>query len=261
MVKKSVILSIIIVSTNEKHFLTSCLPALFKEITPNMEVILIDNNSQDKLGIYLKRHFPSVIYLKQQLKRGFAANNNLGIKVAHGEYILLLNPDTVVQPRSLKTLLQFMKTHPQAGICGPQLRFPDGSLQYSCRKFPSLASVISRRSPWRKTLVQSAANRQHLMMDFNHSLTQPVDWLLGACLCLRREMLDQVGLLDEKYFLYVDDIDICKRAWDASWSVWYVPKALVTHHHQAVSDKKFLSINYLHHLKSMGRYFIKFQGK
>jgi len=253
----SIVLSVVIVATNEKPFLSQCLPALLKQETPEMEVLLVDNASTDGLQPYIKKNFPVIKYLRQTQRRGFAANNNIGIKKSLGKFVLLLNPDTVVKPKALHKLIKFMENNNSVGICGPQLRFPDGSLQLSCRKFPTLLSTISRRSPLRFLLKNSEANRQHLLSDLNHSLAQPVDWLLGACLCLRRSMLKEIGLLDEKYFLYVDDIDICWRAWKAGWQVWYVPAAVVTHHHQAVSDKKLLSKNSWYHLTSMFHFISK----
>jgi hypothetical protein len=152
-----------------------------------------------------------------------------------------------------------MDDHPQVGLCGPQLRFPDNSVQLSCRAFPTWRSVLVRCTPLRVFLRNSAFNRQHLLADLDHSLIQEVDWLLGAALMIRRQMLDTIGLLDERYFLYVEDIDYCLRAHLAGWRVFYMPEAVIIHHHLAVSDRRFFSKYSYYHFVSMLYYFMKYR--
>ena len=250
-------IDVVIVSDNHKKYLKKCLVSLFKSTTSKLDVIVIDNHSQDKTSQLIKKKYPMVKLIVNKKPEGFAHNVNLGIKQSNKEFILLLNPDTEITPGAIEKLYLFLGTHPKVGICGPQLKFPNGNLQLSCRRFPTWKTVIVRRSPLRSLLTNSKENKRHLGYDIDHSKTQPVNWLLGACLLIRREALDKIGLLDEKYYLYVDDIDYCYRAWKKGWEVWYVPTSTVIHHHLAESDKKLFSIRSWYHLKSMWRYFWK----
>lgn len=247
-------LSVITVTHNHAAFIGRCLSALVPEVAQiGGEVILVDNRSADDSAA-IARQFPTVRVVVNPERRGFAANNNYGMAIAQGRYLLLLNPDTEVQPGALATLLTFMEQQPQVGLCGAQLLFPDGTVQPSPRRFPTLGSVIARRTPLRRFLRDSRFNRQHLMLDVSHTEAFPVDWLLGACMCIRREVLETAGPLDEGFFLYVEDIDWARRIHAADWQVYYVPAAKIIHHHLAVSDKQLLSWHMWLHLKSMVRY-------
>jgi N-acetylglucosaminyl-diphospho-decaprenol L-rhamnosyltransferase len=251
-------LSIITVTHNHANYIERCLDALVPEVTRlGGEVIVVDNCSDDTSAEIAQQH-PSVKLHINTERQGFSANNNYGMALAKGRYLLLLNPDTEVQPSALETLIQFMDTHPNVGMCGAQLLFPDGTIQPSPRRFPTLGSVIARRTPLRIFLRQSVLNQHHLMGDLDHHKVQSVDWLLGACMFIRREVLETVGPLDEGYFLYVEDIDWARRMHDANWQIYYVPTAQIIHHHIAVSDKKLWSRYMWIHLKSMVRYARKY---
>jgi N-acetylglucosaminyl-diphospho-decaprenol L-rhamnosyltransferase len=251
-------LSIITVTHNHGNYIGRCLDALVPEVSRlGGEVIVVDNASDDDSAAIAQQH-PSVQLHINKVRQGFSANNNYGMAFAKGRYLLLLNPDTEVQPGALETLIQFMDAHPQVGMCGAQLLFPDGTIQPSPRRFPSIGSVIARRTPLRIFLRQSVLNQHHLMGDLDHSKTQSVDWLLGACMFIRREVLETVGPLDEGYFLYVEDIDWAHRMNTAGWQVYYVPTAQIIHHHIAVSDKKLWSRYMWLHIKSMVRYARKY---
>ena len=158
-----------------------------------------------------------------------------------------------------KTLggIREMTRTPSAGIVGAKLLFPDGSVQPSCRRFPTLSSVLVRRTPLRWFMRESGANARHLMLDHTSSVPVEVDWLLGACLFVRRTAINDVGLMDEGYFLYVEDIDWCYRMHQAGWKVFWAPEAEVVHHHLAVSDRRLFSWYSWIHLKSMARYYRK----
>jgi len=201
--------------------------------------------------------YPHVKIIHRNKNYGFANNNNVGISMAKGKYILLLNPDTEIRKGTFAALLSFMNRYKNAGICGPQLVFPDGSLQYSCRRFPTWRSVLIRRTILRSLFPHTTWNDWHLMKDIDHSKTQKVDWLLGACLLIRSSLIHEIGALDEQYFLYVDDIDFCCRAHRAGWDVYYVPNGRVIHHHMAKSDKSLFSTASWHHSISMLRFALK----
>jgi GT2 family glycosyltransferase len=150
-----------------------------------------------------------------------------------------------------------MDRNPSVGIAGARLVFPNGAMQPSARRFPTLSSVLVRRTPLRWFLRESDANTRHLMKDLSPDGPREVDWLLGACLFVRRSAINDVGLLDEGYFLYVEDIDWCHRMHERGWGVYWVPEAEVVHHHLAVSDRRLLSWHSWVHLRSMFRYFRK----
>jgi len=252
-------LSVITVTHNHALFIGRCLTALIPEVKQlGGEIIVIDNLSDDNSACIVQQ-FPEVRLVVNTHRRGFAANNNYGMAIAQGQYLLLLNPDTEVQPGALATLIQFMDQNPEVGMCGAQLLFPDGSIQPSPRRFPTLGSVIARRTPLRLLMKNSKLNRQHLMLDVNHDEAFPVDWLLGACMFLRRDVLATVGPLDEGFFLYVEDIDWARRMHQKGWGVYYVPAAKIIHHHLAVSDKKLLSYHMWLHFNSMLRYARRYQ--
>lgn len=193
-------LSVITVTHNHGAYIGRCLTALVPEVTAlGGEILVIDNCSEDASAA-IARQFPTVQLHLNPERRGFSANNNYGMALAQGRYLLLLNPDTEVLPGALGALIQFMEEHPAVGLCGAQLLFPNGTIQPSPRRFPTLGAAIARRSPLRRLLRQSALNRRHLMQDLDHSQPQPVDWLLGACLFIRQEILHSVGPLDEGVF-------------------------------------------------------------
>lgn len=250
-------LSVIVVSHDHGRFLDRCLGSLDPARHGiGLEVIVVDNASQDDTCAVVAGH-PWVLLVRNSRREGFSANNNKGIRRARGRHILLLNPDTEVLGDAPARLVSFLDAHPRVGFCGPQLRFPDGTVQASCRRFPTLGWVLVRRTPLRFLIPETRATRAHVMADVDHDQASPVDWLLGAALAVRREFLAGVGLLDEGYFLYVEDIDWALRARKAGWAVWYVPEARVLHHHMAQADRRLLGRHSWWHLKGMWRYFRK----
>src|SRR5439155_25553598 len=217
----------------------------------------VDNMSADETVPLVRGRYPWVRLIENGRRQGFAANNNQAIRRSSGRYVLVLNPDTEVRPRALERLVSFMDCEPAVGLCGPQLLFPDGSIQLSCRRFPTLSTVIVRRTPLRVWLRTSGVGQRHLMADVDHRTCRAVDWLIGASIMARRELLQTVGLLDEGYFLYVEEIDWAYRAWQGGWRVMYYPDAQIVHHHQARSDKGLLSRYSWYHLCSMWRFYRK----
>lgn len=251
-------ISIVIVSHNHARYLGDCLSSLAPALhSPRLEVLLVDNCSTDGSANLVRHGFPWVHLIENKQRNGFAANNNCAIRQSRGRYVLVLNPDTETPPGSLESLLGFADAHRRMGIGSPQLRFQSGQIQPSCRRFPTITSVLVRRTPLRTYLWDSSFNARHLMSDFDHRQTAPVDWMLGACLLARRDFLADVGLMDEGYYLYVEDIDWCYRAWQSNWEVWYYAEAHIFHHHMAESDRQLWSRASWLHMKSMWRYYRK----
>lgn len=227
-------LSIVIVSWEVKDLLKDCLDSISKNIQKiKYELIVVDNASRDSsqgLLRELKRGAPSkneklkIILNKKNL--GFASANNQGIKISKGRYILLLNPDTQVLPKSIEYLFDFMERNKKVGLCGPKIINPDGSLQFSIGFFPTLFDIFLEYFfllPLKERLVEKKLEKLHQKQ-------VSVDFLLGACLFIKKEVFDKIGLLDERFFLYCEEVDLCKRIKEAGFKIYYLPQTSVVHH-------------------------------
>jgi GT2 family glycosyltransferase len=190
-----------------------------------MEAVVVDNASFDGSAQMVRDAFPSVRLIANSENVGFARANNQGIPLCRGRYILLLNPDTEVHPSALDALVHFMDGHPGVGTAGARLVGPDGELQPSCHPAPTLS-----REFWR--LFHLDAVRPYAtyrMEQWGVETPREVDVVQGACMILRRAALEEVGLLDEDYFIYSEEVDLCYRLLLAGWGIWWVPQAIVTH--------------------------------
>jgi GT2 family glycosyltransferase len=185
---------------------------------------------------------------------GFGANINRGVAATTAPYAIASNADIEVRPGAVAALAAFADAHPLCGIAAPELRYPDGSWQPSRRSFPTVRGTLVRRTPLRRVLHPETSQRRHYLLDERPEEPTQSDWFLGAFLFLRREMLEELGGLDEGYHLYGEDIDLAYRARAAGWERWYVPEAVVIHHHQAVTDRRFLTRRTLWHWRSILRF-------
>jgi N-acetylglucosaminyl-diphospho-decaprenol L-rhamnosyltransferase len=222
-------LSVIIVNWNTRDLLTGCLHAVeqaMQAITRlDIEVFVVDNASTDGSAVLVQSHFPWVKLIVNTENIGFAAANNQAMCMASGRYVLLLNSDTVIHPGALATLVDFMDRTLQAGACGPRLLNGDESLQHACHPM-----LTPGREFWRLLFLERVYPRSTYPLE-QWDITQPrsAEVIKGACLLLRRTALDQVGLLDENYFMYTEEVDLCHRLRLSGWELWYVPRAEVTH--------------------------------
>jgi len=254
-------LSIIIVNYNSSGFLKNCLESLLNsKDAVEKEIIVIDNASSNGSINFVKSSFPSVKLIENKKNYGFAKANNIGAMAARSEFMLFLNPDTVIQKYALEKMVNFMEQNAGAGAVGPKLLYPDGSLQCSCRNFYNLRTILLRRTVLGKVFPHSRLLQYHLMSDWNHNQIQEVDWVLTACLMIRREVLEKTGYFDEKYKMYFEDVDLCYRVRKAGYKVFYYPDAVVVHHHQRESAKKF-SKKTIWHIQSAIRFFNKYGWK
>lgn len=220
-------LSIIIVNFNTKDLIRDCVESIRKNCSLNVEIIVIDNNSQDgsveaimKLGVIS-------IFNKENF--GFAKANNQGIKIAKSDYIFLLNSDTLIKKGALEKVLEFAKDHPDAGVVGPKLYNKDGSLQNSCLRFPTIGNAIKEYWFGNKGLFDKYAPKGKTPV--------VVDSLVGAAFLMTPAALKKIGGLDEKYFFYFDDIDYCREVKRAGLKVYYLPEAEIIHF-EGASGKK-----------------------
>lgn len=221
-----------------------------------IEVIVVDNASTDGSVQMAQEHFPWANVIANAQNVGYSAGNNLGIEAATGRHLLLLNPDTVIHDDALMTLVQFTDARPEAGIVGAKLLNRDGSLQYSCRRFPTLANGFFRDTPLGRLFPKNRYNRDYLMTNWDHSTPREVDWVSGAAMLIRRECLEEIGTLDEGFFMYCEDVDICFRARERGWKVFYCPDAVITHLIAQASDQNAAAMLMERH-RSMYRFFRK----
>jgi GT2 family glycosyltransferase len=216
-------LSIIIVSWNVQEYLRQCLNSLRADFDQNLkyEIIVIDNNSSDNTAAMLAHDFPEVELIRNKDNLGFARANNQGIKISRGKFVLLLNPDTQVRKGCINTLISFLRSHDKTGVVGPKLLNLDGTLQASGVHFPSLANSLSGYFRLKREVTGAY---------FVHA-SQPmtVNALMGACLLVKREVINQVGGFDEDYFMYAEEADWCYRIRNRGWHIYYVPEAEVYH--------------------------------
>jgi hypothetical protein len=223
-------LSIVVVNHNHRPLIEKCFEALFAlPDRTSFEAMLIDNTCADGTAEWVANQFPQVRIYRNAERRGFAANANTGMQaLRQGRYVLLLNPDVVCIPGMLHQLVAFMDTHPQAGIAAPRLFHPDGTLQPNCRRFPTPAALTFRAL----RMEASRHVQRYLMSDWGHSAASEVDWVTGAVLVARRAAIERVGLMDERYFLYWEDLDWCYRMRRNGWKIYYVPEARAVHAHR-----------------------------
>lgn len=227
---KNIKLSIIIVSWNVKDDLVRCLLSI-KDNQPciTYEVIVVDNASKDGTTDSIRPLFPSVHIINNGENRGFAAGNNRGIELSKGQYILLLNPDTIIHQNSLDTLVEFMEANEDVGACGPELLNPDGTVQASVRCFPSFRGALHRHTSFKSLTIFKNAYKKWMLKDFKYDKQADVDQVMGAALLTRRTVLDKVGKMDETFFMYYEEVDLCYRIKQAGWRVVFLPEARITH--------------------------------
>lgn len=260
-------LSIVIVNYKNKNKLESCLDSIFKADNSGLtyEIILVENNSGEDLSNLVKSNTNNRL-LANQKNLGMGGGNNLGIEAARGEYIFVLNPDTVIKGGAISTLLNYLRSNPDVGIVGPKLLNTDNSLQYSCFRFPKVYMPILRRTFLGKYF--SAKKNSFQMAEFDHNSIKEVDWLLGSALMFKKELIlldDRVWQprFDERYFMYFEDTDICRTAKVNGLKVVYNPEAVLIHDHARQSAKypwylaAFLDSLARRHIISWIKYFWK----
>jgi len=255
-------LSIIIVSWNVKGLLRRCLDSIFQHPTSNLqfEVIVVDNASSDGSAEMVKEDFPQVRLMANEENLGFTRANNQGIAASRGRYVLLLNPDTEVIGDALGAMVDYMDVHPDVGALGPMLLNPDGSVQSSRRRFPTLATALLESTVFQWELSRdNRVLRRYYVLDRPDDEVQEVDWVTGACILMRREAIEEVGPLDEGFFMYSEELDWCRRAKERGWKVIYLPTARVIHY-GGKSSEQVVPFRHIQFQRSKVRYFRKHHG-
>lgn len=226
-------LSIVIVSFNVRDLLLACLASIEAwqaQTDLRVEVIVVDNASRDGSPDSVRRRFPETHVAELGANLGFAAANNRGAEIAGGRSLVFLNPDTTAVGDAFGSMLHYLDEHRDVGVVGPKVRYPDGTIQSTRRRFPT-----RRTGFFESTIVQqywrdNAVLRRYYVSDRSNDETQDVEWLVGACLMVRRETLETAGLFDERFFMYSEEVEWCRRVRDAGWRIVYHPAATIVHH-------------------------------
>lgn len=219
----------------------------------------MDNASSDDSVSMLQQEFPWVRVIANAQNLGFTVANNQGLAQSRGRYVLFLNPDTEAHAGALQTLLDYAETHPAVGIVGPQLRYADGSVQSSRRRFPTLATFFLEATVLQRWWPHNSVLDRYYMLDRPDEAISQVDWVVGACMLVRRSVLDQVGGFDEGFFMYAEEMDLCRRAVSAGWQVVYLPAAVVTHY-EGKSSEQVVAARHIRFFTSRVRYVRKHHG-
>ncbi len=253
-------LSIVVVSWNVRDVLRDCLRSI--EQTHDdiaVEVIVVDSASTDGSPAMVATEFPQVTLIAVTENVGFPRGNNMGIAKAHGRYILLLNPDTVLHENALTHMVTYLENHLDVGVVGAQLLNDDGSVQSSRRRFPTLTTAFFE-STWLQAHAPQRILHRYYALDMADDQTADVDWVMGACLMTRQEIAQTIGGLDEGYFMYSEELDWCRRIKMAGWRVVYLPTAQVTHY-QGKSSEQVVAQRHIYFNRAKLRYFRKYHGR
>jgi GT2 family glycosyltransferase len=224
-------LSIVILNWKVKDLLRQCLLSIYRHTEGiEFEVIVVDNDSGDGSVEMVRKEFPQAKVIDNGANLGFAAGNNPGIREAKGEFVLLLNPDTELTDNAFAKMMSVMRVNPDVGVLGPTLLNSDGSLQLSVRRFPTPASQALVMLKLHNFLPRLKPVREYFASGFDYLSPSSVDQVMGAVFMIRRNVLDKVGLLDERFFIWFEEVDYCRRAVDAGFDIMYTPDARVIHH-------------------------------
>lgn len=254
-------LSIVIICWNDLKVIADCLHSIVERThVTEFEIIVSDNGSTDGSVEFIRKHFPVAQIIENKANLGFAKGNNIGIRASKGEYVLIINPDTHVHEGALDRWVEFADRRPEAGAFGCRVLNPDGSYQQSARPFPTargelLAALYMR---WLAFISDSFGSDSYA--GWKGDTEREIDWQSGCCLMVRGALLNQLGGFDEQFFYHYEEVDLCRRVWDAGYSIVYTPEASITHlGGQSVS--RFPIRFELERCRNRYRFFYKYYGK
>ncbi len=271
-------LSIIIINYKTASHLRQCIKSI-KKHAPKMEyeIIVVDNNSQDLtvqmveddfMYNYKNQKISNVELIANKKNLGFPKAVNQGVKMATGKYILLLNPDITILEDSLEKMMAYLKQHPEVAVLGPKLINPNGSIQLSCfNKFTSPELVLYRRTSFGRLNHARKMLDDFTMKSWDHLTEKNVAWILGSCMLISKKAIDEVGIMDERFFMYMEDVDWCRRFWKAGYKVRYYPEVKMVHYYARASSsesglvKAMLKKQTRTHITSALKFFLKYFGQ
>lgn len=261
-------LSITIVNYNQKYFPRLCVEALKKSMCDfDFEIIICDNNSKDESLAYLKTAFGKgdIKLVEPGRNLGYGRGHNFAARDAKGKYILILNTDITVEPDTLQKLVDYLESHDDVGIVGPKLLYHNGEVQQSCRRHFHFFDLFIKRSFLKRVWPFKKRYRKYIMGDFNHESTQTVDLITGAFMMMPKQLFDKIRGFDERYFLFMEDFDLCRKVQDEGYKVVYYPEAFAWHYHKRLSEGSFTKLLFnkisWFHLASAIKYHWKWRGR
>ncbi len=254
-------ITVSIVNWNTAHELQECLDSIISQQGIDFDITVVDNASSDNsVDMLTTTYFGKLTLIANSANIGFGKAHNQALRQSNSRYFMIINPDSkFTDPNTLSRIIEYMDSNKEIGMLGPKILNTDGSLQYSARRFPSMIAGMFRNTWLDKLFPSNKFVKSYLMSDWSHEEISNVDWLSGAALVVRREMVNKIGMLDERFFMYCEDIDWCKRAHDAGWKVVYYPLVSVLHRIGAASDKDPYNAIRRHH-RSMLQYFLKYNA-
>ncbi len=261
-------LSITVVNYNQKYFPRLCVEALKKSKCDfKFEIIVCDNNSKDESVEYLKKASKKgdITLVEPGRNLGYGSGHNFAAREAKGKYILILNTDITVEPDTLQKLVDYLEKHDDVGIVGPKLMYHNGEVQKSCRRHFKFFDLFIKRSFLRKVWPFSRRYKKYIMEDFNHESTQVVDLITGAFMMMPKPAFDKIRGFDERYFLFMEDFDLCKKVQEEGLKIVYHPEAVAWHYHKRLSEGRFVKLLFnkisWYHLASAIKYHWKWRGR
>jgi GT2 family glycosyltransferase len=253
-------LSIVIVSWNVRDLLQACLESIqASHCESQPEVIVVDSASSDGAPQMVRRQFPWAHLIEAGHNVGFSKGNNMGIEASTGRYVLLLNPDTKIIGEALSEMIGYMESHPQVGVLGPQLLNEDMSVQSSRRRFPTLWTAFFE-STWLQPYAPRRIIDTYTMRDHSDDQVTEVDWVTGAAMLVRRQVIEQIGGFDEGFFMYSEELDWQRRIRSGGWQIIYFPQAQIIHY-GGKSSEQAVAQRHIYFQTSKIRYFRKYHGE
>jgi N-acetylglucosaminyl-diphospho-decaprenol L-rhamnosyltransferase len=267
MTDREPMVSAVMLNYNSKYFPKMCVEAFYRgRMDFPFEFIAVDNASTEHVSLgYLEKTADAgkIKLVRAKKNLGFGGGNNLGAREARGKYILILNPDIFVGEDSVQKMVSYMEAHPDVGVLGPQLVYPDDKIQDSCRRHMKFRDLVVKRTFLRRLPLLRRRVDRYTMEDFDHSVTQEVDLLVGACLMIPRKVYEEIGGFDERYFLFMEDFDLCREVAKAGHKVVYHPEVAVTHNHKRLSSGSVFKLLrqkvFWIHIASAFKYFWKWR--
>jgi N-acetylglucosaminyl-diphospho-decaprenol L-rhamnosyltransferase len=253
--------SVITVSHNVRDLVLRSVAALEREREKAaIELLLVDSASSDGTPEAVAAAFPWVRVLPSRENLGFTGGNNRGMRIARGRHVLLLNPDAEVRPGAIARMAAYLDANPDVGAVGPRLLWPDGSIQPSRRRFPSRLTGFVESTVLQRWLGGATPLQWFYMADEPEGRAHDVDWLVGACLMVRGEVVRRVGVFDDRFFMYSEEVDLCRRIKSDGWRIVYLPDAEVVHH-EGKSSEQNLTTRDLRFHESRFLYYAKHHGR
>jgi hypothetical protein len=261
-------LSIVINSYRNPSLLRLCIESIRKNIQgTEYEIIVADSATEEETEMMMREDYQKIKFFPFKRNVGLQALVKRGIEESKGKYILLLNADIIVTEKSVEKLLSFIKNDSGIGIAGPKLLNFNGTLQYSYFRFYKPITILYRRLPFKNIPFIKKHLDWFLMKDYNHETTREVDWLMGSALMISRKAFEKVGFMDSRFFMYMEDVDWCRRFWDNGFKVVFYPSSIMHHYHGKGSSRGgfvfslfFNKLTWVH-ISSAIKYFVKYWGK